>query len=50
MDLQHSAAKDHTIATHKTVSTDHDRVAVLAVVLQIDGMVEQLGVVASEAG
>ena len=45
---QNTAAEDHAIAAHEAVGADVDGLAVLAVVLQINGMAEQLGVVAGD--
>ena len=47
---QHTATKDHTIAADKTIGADGDGLTVLAVVLQINGMAEQLGVIAGDGG
>ena len=45
---EHTAAEDHTGSAHEAVGADADGLAVLAVVLQINGMAEQLGVVAGD--
>lgn len=45
-----ASAEYQTTGTHEAVGTDSDGLAVLAVVLQVDGMAEQLGVVAGDNG
>lgn len=47
---QHAATKNHAVATHKAVRTYGDRLTVLAVLLQVDGMGEELGVIAGNGG
>lgn len=47
---QLTAAEDDTVAAYKAVGPNGDRLAVLAVVLEVDGMAEQLGMVASDGG
>ena len=45
---KHAAVEDHAVAAPETIEPDHDVLALLKVVLDIDGMVEPLGVVAGD--
>ena len=45
---KHAAVEVHAVASKKTKGPDHDLLALLEIVLNIDGMVEPLGVVACD--
>ena len=47
---QYAANKDHKVGTYKKVGTNHNLLAIVAIVLQVKGVAEQLGVVAGDGG
>ena len=47
---KNAATKNHAASAHEAVGTNGDRFAVLSIVLQIDGVAEQLGAIAGDGG